>query len=93
MSEFINNATQRKEQLKHLLLELHNGGNPALLRRHLISALKNIPYNEVVEVEQELINSNTLSEKEILDFCDCIRRYSTGASICEERRRFLRDTL
>ena len=70
MSEFINNATKRKEQLKHLLLELHNGGNPALLRRHLISALKNIPYNEVVEVEQELINSNALTEEEILDFCD-----------------------
>ncbi|MCE5178204.1 MAG: DUF438 domain-containing protein [Porphyromonadaceae bacterium] len=35
-----------------------------------LSALKNIPYNEVVEVEQELIDSNALSEEEILDFCD-----------------------
>jgi len=70
MSELINNSVRRKEQLKNLLLELHNGGNPALLRQHLISALKNIPYNEVVEVEQELINSNALSEEEILDFCD-----------------------
>src|SRR5690606_36312687 len=32
--------------------------------------LKSIPYNEVVEVEQELINSNALTEEEILDFCD-----------------------
>jgi hypothetical protein len=70
MSELINNSMQRKEQLRNLLLELHNGGNPALLRRHLISALKNIPYNEVVEVEQELINSNALTEEEILNFCD-----------------------
>ena len=48
MSELINNSMQRKEQLRNLLLELHNGGNPSLLRRHLFSALKNIPYNEVV---------------------------------------------
>ena len=66
MSEFINNSTMRKEKLRSLLLELHNGGNPALLRRHLINALRNIPYNEVVEVEQELITSNSLTEKEIL---------------------------
>src|SRR5690606_24390385 len=70
MSEYINNSAKRKEQLRNLLLELHNGGNPALLRRHLIVALKNIPYNEVVEVEQELINSNALTEEEILNFCD-----------------------
>jgi DUF438 domain-containing protein len=70
MSEFINNSTMRKEKLRSLLLELHNGGNPALLRRHLINALRNIPYNEVIEVEQELITSNSLTEKEILEFCD-----------------------
>jgi DUF438 domain-containing protein len=70
MSEFINNSTMRKEKLRSLLLELHNGGNPALLRRHLINALRNIPYNEVVEVELELITSNSLTEKEILEFCD-----------------------
>lgn len=32
--------------------------------------LKSIPYHEVVEVEQELINSNALTEQEILEFCD-----------------------
>lgn len=70
MSEFINNSKQRKEKLRSLLLELHNGGNPTLLRQHLINVLNSIPYNEVVEVEEELINSNSLTEKEILDFCD-----------------------
>ena len=70
MSEFINNSTQRKEKLRSLLLELHDGGNPALLRQHLINVLRSIPYNEVVEVEQDLINSNSLSEEEILEFCD-----------------------
>ncbi|MBF6628312.1 MAG: DUF438 domain-containing protein [Proteiniphilum sp.] len=70
MSELINNSTQRKETLRHLLLRLHEGDNPEALRRRLIEVLKSIPYNEVVEVEQELINSNALSEEEILDFCD-----------------------
>lgn len=70
MSELINNSTQRKETLRHLLLRLHEGDNPEVLRRRLVEVLKSIPYNEVVEVEQELINSNALTEEEILDFCD-----------------------
>ena len=70
MSEFINNATQRKEMLRHLLLRLHAGDNPEVLRQRLIEVLQHIPYNEVVEVEQELISSQALSENEILDFCD-----------------------
>ncbi len=70
MSELIDNSSQRKELLKHLLLRLHEGENAEVLRQQLINALQQIPYNEVVEVEQELINSNALTEEEILDFCD-----------------------
>lgn len=70
MSEIINNSSQRKELLRHLLLRLHEGENPEVLRQRLIEVLRNIPYNEVVEVEQELINSDALTEEEILDFCD-----------------------
>ena len=70
MSEIINNSSQRKELLRHLLLRLHEGESPEFLRQRLIEALRNIPYNEVVEVEQELINSGTLTSEEILDFCD-----------------------
>lgn len=70
MSEYINNSSQRKELLRHLLIRLHEGENPEVLRQRLIEVFKGIPYNEVVEVEQELINSNTLSESEILEFCD-----------------------
>ena len=70
MSEIINNSSQRKELLQHLLLRLHDGENPEALRQRLIEVLRNIPYNEVVEVEQELINSNALTEAEILEFCD-----------------------
>ena len=51
MSELINNSSQRKELLRHLLLRLHEGENPEVLRQRLIEVLRNIPYNEVVEVE------------------------------------------
>lgn len=70
MSEIINNSSQRKGLLRDLLLRLHDGENPEALRQRLIEVLRNIPYNEVVEVEQELINSNALTEEEILEFCD-----------------------
>ena len=70
MSEIINNSAQRKEMLRHLLLRLHEGENPEALRNRLVEVLKAIPYNEVVEVEQTLINEQLLSEAEIQDFCD-----------------------
>lgn len=70
MSEIINNSTQRKNILKQLLLRLHDGENPDVLRKQLIEVLRNIPYNEVVEVEQELISTNALTDQEILEFCD-----------------------
>ena len=70
MSEYINNSTKRKDLLKHLLIQLHEGAPAEVLRGRLIEVLSSIPYNEVVEVEQELINSDALTSDEILDFCD-----------------------
>ena len=70
MSEFINNSTKRKDKLRSLLLKLHAGSSLDELREELIGALTNVPYNEVVEVEQEMINGNLLTEEEILEFCD-----------------------
>lgn len=64
------NSTKRKELLKHLLLQLHEGAPAEVLRGRLIEVLSGIPYNEVVEVEQELINAGALTTEEILDFCD-----------------------
>jgi uncharacterized protein len=55
MSELINNSEKRKELLKHMILQLHAGEAPDLVRQRLIEILKSIPYDEVVEVEQELI--------------------------------------
>ncbi len=69
MSELINNSEKRKELLKHMILQLHQGEAPDLVRKRLIELLKNIPYDEVVEVEQELI-SEGLPEEEVLQFCD-----------------------
>ncbi len=70
MSEFINNSSQRKDKLRSLLLKVHAGEDVASIRDQLIEALTGVPYNEVVEVEQEMINSNLLTEQEILEFCD-----------------------
>ena len=69
MSEVINNSQKRKELLKHLILQLHNNEAPEIVRKRLIELLRSVPYNEVVEVEQELI-SEGLPEEEVLRFCD-----------------------
>lgn len=69
MSELINNSAQRKELLKHMILQLHGGEAPETVRQQLLNLLKGIPYDEVVEVEQELINEG-LPAEEVLKFCD-----------------------
>lgn len=69
MSELINNSQQRKELLKHMILELHVGQAPEQVRKRLTELLKSIPYDEVVEVEQELI-SEGLPVEEVLRLCD-----------------------
>jgi uncharacterized protein len=70
MSELINNSTRRKELLKLMILKLHGGESVDEVRKELITLLKNIPYGEVVEVEQQLINEGALSNDEVLKFCD-----------------------
>ncbi len=69
MSELINNSQRRKELLKHMILQLHNGEAPEMVRKRLTEILKSIPYDEVVEVEQELI-SEGLPVEEVLKLCD-----------------------
>jgi len=69
MSELINNSKKRKELLKHMILQLHNGEAPDIVRNRLVELLKSIPYDEVVEVEQDLI-SEGLPVEEVLKFCD-----------------------
>jgi DUF438 domain-containing protein len=69
MSELINNSKFRKEKLKELILKLHKGENPKEVREELKNTLQQIPYGEVVEVEQELIKEG-LPETEVLKLCD-----------------------
>ena len=69
MSEFINNSEKRKSLLKHMILQLHSGEAPEEVRKRLTELLRSIPYDEVVEVEQELI-SEGLPAEEVLKFCD-----------------------
>lgn len=69
MSELINNSENRKELLKHMILQLHKGEAPETIKVQLTNLLKNIPYDEVVEVEQELIKEG-LPVEEVLKLCD-----------------------
>ncbi|OJX90576.1 MAG: hemerythrin [Paludibacter sp. 47-17] len=69
MSELINNSIERKKKLKELILKLHHGESQEAVRNELLVSLSQIPYGEVVEVEQELI-SEGLPEQEVLDLCD-----------------------
>ncbi len=69
MSELLDNAKKRKELLKHMILQLHEGQAPDAVRKQLIQLLGKVPYNDVVEVEQELI-SEGLPQEEVLKLCD-----------------------
>ena len=69
MSELINNSEKRKKLLKHMILQLHDGKEPEVVRQQLLELLGEVPYGEVVEVEQELI-SDGLPQEEILQLCD-----------------------
>ncbi len=69
MSELINNAEKRRELLKHLILQLHNGEAPEQVKTQLKRILGQVPYNEVMLVEKELIEEG-LPLTEVLKLCD-----------------------
>jgi len=69
MDEKTNDSGSRKDMLKHMILQLHKGEAPDEVRKKLVELLNKIPYNEVVQAEQELIREG-LPEEEILKFCD-----------------------
>jgi DUF438 domain-containing protein len=68
MSEHIDNSKHRKARLKELIMKIHDGAPEEEVKAELMDSLK-IPYGEVVEVEQELIEEG-LPEDEILKLCD-----------------------
>ncbi|MFP4025720.1 MAG: DUF438 domain-containing protein [Thiohalospira sp.] len=69
MSENIDNSKFRKAKLKELILKLHEGESEETVKKELLESLSTIPYGEVVEVEQELIEEG-LPEEEVLKLCD-----------------------
>lgn len=69
MSELIDNAQERRELLKHLILQLHKGEAPEAVRKQLARLMGTVPYETVVKVEQELVDDG-LPAEEILELCD-----------------------
>lgn len=69
MSELIDNRRKRKDLLKHMIQQLHRGQAPEEVRGQLSRMLGTVPYDDVVEVEQELINEG-LPAEEVLKLCD-----------------------
>ena len=69
MSELLDNSVFRKSKLKELILKLHEGVEADKVKEELKDSLRQIPYGEVVEVEQELIEEG-LPEDEVLRLCD-----------------------
>ncbi len=78
MSEIIDNARRRKDLLKHMILQLHEGHAPDAVRPQLVRLLGQVPYGEVVEVEQELI-AEGLPVSEVLKLCDVHTEALQGA--------------
>ncbi len=78
MSELITDKQRRKELLKHTMQQLHAGETPEAVRPQLVRLLGQVPYDEVVEVEQELI-AEGLPFEEVLKFCDVHTEALRGA--------------
>jgi len=86
MSELLESTARRKEVLKHMILQLHKGTAPAAVRTQLIRTLGQVPYDDVVEVEQELINEG-LPVEEVLKLCDLHSQALKGAITLEKARK------
>lgn len=69
MSELIDNTEKRKNLLKHMILQLHSGDAPAAVKNQLARLLGSVPYDMVVEVEQELM-AEGLPYEDVLRLCD-----------------------
>ena len=69
MSEFINNSRQRVDKLKMLILGLHDGNSAEDTQAKLVELMGSVPYSEVVQAEEELIEEG-LDREEVLKLCD-----------------------
>lgn len=69
MSDLKQKAREQKDLLKHMILQLHEGVAPEQVKKRLAELMGKVPYEYVVEVEQELI-AEGLPQAEILKLCD-----------------------
>lgn len=69
MSETLHSAKRRKELLKHMIRQLNSGEAVNSVRETLVRLLGTIPYEDVIQVEQELM-AEGLPQQEILKLCD-----------------------
>jgi DUF438 domain-containing protein len=69
MSELKDSARKRKDLLKHMILQLHEGEAPDAIKSQLTRLLGEVPYGDVMEIEQELIREG-LPVEEVLKLCD-----------------------
>jgi DUF438 domain-containing protein len=69
MSELKDSARKRKDLLKHMIQQLHKGSAPEQVKAQLTRLMGEVPYGDVMEVEQELINEGT-PVNEVLNLCD-----------------------
>ncbi|MFZ5434617.1 MAG: DUF438 domain-containing protein [Calditrichota bacterium] len=77
MSLLSDNPRQRQEQLKKEILDLHKGADPEATRQRIAEQMGRISYEEVVQVEQELI-AEGLPVLEVTDLCDIHSRVLEG---------------
>jgi len=69
MSEYINNVSKRKEQLKQALKKLHEGTPLDDVRSEFTDVLQNASAGEIAQIEQSLIQEG-LPVEEIQNLCD-----------------------
>jgi DUF438 domain-containing protein len=69
MSEYINNQTRRKETLKWLIRELHEGRTVEEVKGEFAALLRDVDAAEIAEIEQALI-AEGLPEMEVKRLCD-----------------------
>ena len=69
MSELIDNSQKRRELLKHLIQQINSGKAPKEVRTQLVHLIGQVPYADVVSVEQELL-SEGIQQDEVLRLCD-----------------------
>jgi uncharacterized protein len=69
MSEYINNQTKRKETLKRVIRQLHEGQTVEEVKEEFAALLHDVGATEIAEIEQALI-AEGLPEAEVKRLCD-----------------------